>query len=142
MFRAKKILMCSRPISGRKTAWQCTLTDWNQVRTAQQVLELCPTSSLFQKGKVQLYILCSNWTNLCYLQRNLAFSFTNRKSLMLGFYFKHALKLWVFRRMTPCQSHWHATQQMAVIAVTRVSMSEQSFLGDSRPAIKNAAGSS
>jgi hypothetical protein len=44
------------------------------------------------------YIPCTDWTNLCSLQRNPVFSFTNRKSLMLGFYFKHALKLWVFSR--------------------------------------------
>lgn len=44
------------------------------------------------------YIPCTDWTNLCYLLRNPVFSFTNRKSLMLGSYFKHALKLWVFSR--------------------------------------------
>lgn len=78
-----------------------TVTHSNTLTLARNVLwmlKLCPTCILFQRGKIQFYIPCTDWTNLCYLKRNLAFSFTNRKSLMLGFYFKHALKLWVFRR--------------------------------------------
>lgn len=83
-------LNVSLPAHRRKVALQVTPAEW---ATASAVKH----SVLFQK-KNSRSLPCTDSTNLCYLQRSPVFAFTNRKSLMLGFYFKHALKLWVFSR--------------------------------------------